>query len=83
MWWDQLTLEPSIQTNKVIPPLTIWGQPLELAAHRSDIIRLYALKAMGGVYLDLDVFVYVHLHLLSFIVQSKHRISRDTRDNGE
>jgi mannosyltransferase OCH1-like enzyme len=35
----------------------VWGKAIDLAAHKSDVIRLYALRDMGGVYLDLDVFV--------------------------
>jgi mannosyltransferase OCH1-like enzyme len=50
-------LEPLVVPNKVIAPETIWEEPMELAAHKSDIMRLYALKAMGGVYLDFDIFV--------------------------
>lgn len=62
-WWD--LLKPHLTLNQVVAPDTVWGQRIDLAAHKSDVLRLYALREMGGVYLDLDVFVCVRIPLLS------------------
>lgn len=54
-WWE--ALKPHVFLNQVVAPTTIWGAELKHPAHRSDILRLYMLKAMGGVYLDFDIFL--------------------------
>lgn len=64
-WWE--ALEPQILKNQVVAPRSVWDSDIALAAHKSDIIRLYALNVMGGVYLDLDVFVYVPTSLMSMM----------------
>lgn len=57
-------IEPSLTLHKVVAPIEVWEQSIELPAHKSDILRMYALKSMGGVYLDMDVFVYVQSDLV-------------------
>jgi len=54
--WFNL-LRPHLTLHQVTPPSKVWDHELKLAAHKSDIIRIYALKALGGIYLDFDVFV--------------------------
>jgi hypothetical protein len=47
---------PDVTLNKVIAPTKIWNKPITLPAHKSDVIRIFALQKLGGIYLDLDVF---------------------------
>ncbi len=42
----------------------IFGNPVNVAAHKSDIIRLEALLAEGGIYLDTDVILLRSLEKL-------------------
>ena len=52
-WWDAvaplLTLAPRAPLERV------YGNPVHLLAHRSDVMRLAALAEYGGIYLDTDV----------------------------
>lgn len=54
-WWE--ALKPHVMTNQVVAPNMVWDAEIDLPAHKSDVVRLYALKEMGGVYLDFDVFM--------------------------
>lgn len=51
-WWDKA--QPYLTLNKVLAPDSFMGQPLYHVAHKADVIRLQALKEIGGIYLDLD-----------------------------
>lgn len=55
-WWE-LT-RPHVTPNRVEAPREIFGNPLNHAAHRSDVLRLRTLIAEGGIYLDSDVLVH-------------------------
>ena len=46
-----------LQLHRVRAIEGIYGFPAKHPAHRADIVRLAALIAMGGVYLDTDVLV--------------------------
>lgn len=42
---------------EVVTPTQIFGNPLNLHAHRTDVLRLQVLIEHGGIYLDLDSIV--------------------------
>ncbi len=42
---------------QIVPPSEIYGNPLNLHAHKADVVRLQVLEAYGGVYMDLDTIV--------------------------
>lgn len=54
-WFD--LLRPHLELIKTHVPDSIMGNPLSHFAHKSDVIRLNALLASGGIYLDIDMFV--------------------------
>ena len=58
-WWN--LARPYLHLHHVRAVEGIYGFPAKHPAHRADIIRLAALIAMGGVYLDTDVLVVKHL----------------------
>ena len=39
---------------QVKAPRTVFGRKLEHHSHKSDVVRLYVLNILGGIYLDLD-----------------------------
>jgi hypothetical protein len=53
-WWE--AIRPAITIDRVEPPSTVFGRPVEHFAHRADVLRLQILRAEGGIYLDTDVF---------------------------
>jgi hypothetical protein len=55
-WWE-LT-RPLVTVERITSPREIFGNQLLHAAHRADVVRLEKLVAMGGIYLDADVFVH-------------------------
>jgi hypothetical protein len=51
-------IRPLVEVRETWPPWEMSpGQPLTLAAHQSDALRLKILLAEGGIYLDWDVIV--------------------------
>jgi len=54
-WWE--LARPLLTVHRVRPVAGIYGFPAAHPAHRADIVRLAALLALGGIYLDLDVLV--------------------------
>jgi hypothetical protein len=54
-WWE--LAKPYLHVHKLAPICRIFGFPTAHPAHRADIVRLAALIAMGGIYLDTDVLV--------------------------
>lgn len=54
-WWE--LARPMLQLHRVRPVEGIYGYPASHPAHRADIVRLAALIALGGIYLDTDVLV--------------------------
>lgn len=54
-WWE--LAKPMLRVHQVNPVTGIYGFPAAHPAHRADIVRLAALIAMGGIYLDTDVLV--------------------------
>src|ERR1017187_9567646 len=55
-WWE-LTRR-MVTVRRIVAPREIFGNPLLHAAHRADVVRLEKLLAVGGIYLDADVFVH-------------------------
>lgn len=56
-WWDLIL--PHLTLIKTQAPTEIYGRPLKHFAHQADVLRLLAMKHTGGIYLDIDMFVYV------------------------
>lgn len=52
-WWERA--RPMLTLHRVEPITEIFGNPVNYPAHQADVIRLRMLKALGGIYLDLDV----------------------------
>lgn len=55
-WWE--LSRRMVDVRKVVAPHEIWGNPLLHVAHQADVVRLEKLLEMGGIYLDIDVFVH-------------------------
>jgi len=55
-FWDLTT--KIIECKKITAARTVFGNPLVHYAHRADVFRLQKLIAVGGIYLDCDVFVH-------------------------
>lgn len=73
-WWEKA--KPLLTLNKIIAPETILGRPLYHVAHKADVVRLWVLKEMGGVYLDLDTICVKPLRELfnhSFVIGQELR----------
>lgn len=64
-WWQKS--KPYLEVVPTTAPTEIGGAPLLDPPHQADVVRLYKLIAMGGIYLDLDVLcVKPFTHLLNF-----------------
>jgi hypothetical protein len=59
-WWKKMIHDTEIDAILIKSRLVrrIFKQPVDLAAHRADIIRLEALIKYGGIFLDADVLVF-------------------------
>lgn len=55
-WWE-LT-RPLVTVERLAAPTEIFGNRLFHPAHQADVVRLEALQKLGGIYLDIDVFVH-------------------------
>lgn len=55
VWFEHI--RPHLTLNRIQTPRKVWDQEIAHPAHKSDIIRIHAVKAMGGIYLDLDSYV--------------------------
>lgn len=53
-WWE--AIKPYVVLNRLTPPTSVFGKPVQHFAHRSDILRLEIMRSEGGIYLDMDVF---------------------------
>lgn len=60
-WWD--LIRPHLTLIKTQVPESIYGRPLKHFAHKADVLRLLAMKYSGGIYLDIDIYVYVESYL--------------------
>ncbi|XP_064635469.1 uncharacterized protein LOC135492763 [Lineus longissimus] len=57
-WWRQIKEKvPVIEMKYRKGPTEIFGKPIKVAEHKSDIVRLEAVMNYGGIYTDLDVIV--------------------------
>ncbi|EAL20418.1 hypothetical protein CNBE3390 [Cryptococcus deneoformans B-3501A] len=70
-WWD--LIRPHLTLIKTQVPESIYGRPLKHFAHKADVLRLLAMKYSGGIYLDIDIYVYV---------VSRYRGKRNNRADG-
>jgi hypothetical protein len=64
IWWDRLNDLKNVQKIQVIPPTSVFGNPIIKYAHRTDVFRLHELFDFGGVYFDSDVLNLVSLKKL-------------------
>jgi hypothetical protein len=55
-WWELTRRQ--VTFKKINAPREIFGNPLLHVAHRADVVRLEKLLSLGGIYLDVDVFVH-------------------------
>jgi hypothetical protein len=61
-WWE--LAKDFVTPNKVRNVVNIFNHSVHHFAHKADIIRLEVLMQYGGIYLDLDVWVYRDLRFL-------------------
>ena len=55
-WWNEtISRVTMLILKKLDPPQTIFGQPIRVPEHRSDVARLNILLKHGGIYLDTDI----------------------------
>ncbi|EIW68160.1 hypothetical protein TREMEDRAFT_32459 [Tremella mesenterica DSM 1558] len=54
-WWDLIS--PHLTLTPTIVPYSVFGNELNHFAHQADILRLMIMKHMGGIYLDIDMFM--------------------------
>ena len=54
-WWNKVICIPNVYVISIIPPKYLNTKKVIYKAHQADIIRLCALKYMGGIYMDLDM----------------------------
>jgi glycosyltransferase involved in cell wall biosynthesis/SAM-dependent methyltransferase len=51
-YWD--AIKDDVELIRVEPPTEVFGNPVQLYAHKADVLRLQILLEHGGIYLDLD-----------------------------
>ncbi|CAG8811340.1 4240_t:CDS:1, partial [Racocetra persica] len=56
-YWYQL-IKPKLTVMPTRIVTEIFGNPVKVIQHKSDIIRMEVLRDFGGIYLDLDVIVF-------------------------
>ncbi|MCX7832779.1 MAG: hypothetical protein N2490_01040 [Ignavibacteria bacterium] len=52
-WWERI--KEKLELNIIKPPEKVFDRELRHPAHKSDVARIYILKEIGGIYLDLDI----------------------------
>lgn len=50
--WDRL--KDSVEVHRTTLPRHVFGRPVDLIAHRVDVLRMQILLDQGGIYLDVD-----------------------------
>jgi hypothetical protein len=53
-WWEMA--KPYLTVVDTVAPRQIFGRPIPHGVHRGDVLRLMALRELGGICLDLDVW---------------------------
>lgn len=54
-WWD--LIRPHLTLIETDVPEEVFGRKVVHYAHKADLLRLWAMKRTGGIYLDIDMFV--------------------------
>ena len=55
-WWNETKARvPILNLRRRVPPKEIFGQPIKVPEHRSDVARVDILLKYGGIYLDTDM----------------------------
>ena len=62
VWWDMFVgnateSNTTFLTLNITTPMTFAGKKLNWEAHKSDIVRIYAIQYFGGIYLDFDIII--------------------------
>ncbi|XP_074653988.1 uncharacterized protein LOC141908075 isoform X2 [Tubulanus polymorphus] len=57
IWARTLKLIPNVRPVHRPGPTSIYGNSIRVQEHKSDVVRLEAVLAYGGIYTDLDVIV--------------------------
>ncbi|XP_077866870.1 uncharacterized protein LOC144355670 [Saccoglossus kowalevskii] len=57
-WWREAKLIPILEIVHHPTPETIFGKTIIINTHRSDVLRLQMLLVHGGVYVDLDIWMF-------------------------
>ena len=55
VWWERAVLDTGVRDRVRELPTSVFGKPINVTAHRSDVMRLHVLLEEGGLYLDTDV----------------------------
>ena len=64
---------------QVDPILSVGGKPILHMAHVSDLLRLQALRDMGGIYMDMDV---ISIRPFSPLMKTHHFVMGQEGPNG-
>ncbi|XP_067657883.1 uncharacterized protein [Haliotis asinina] len=77
-WWQTLNFAVNLTLVRTTPPTSVFGRPISVVEHQSDVARLEILKKYGGIYLDVDVFVINRLDPLrtySFVMSEEQQFT--------
>ena len=53
VWWEKA--KNLVEIKLIEPPAKVFDKDLIHSAHKSDVARIYILKELGGIYLDIDI----------------------------
>ncbi|CAG8582102.1 17972_t:CDS:2, partial [Racocetra persica] len=56
-YWYQL-IKPKLSIRETRIVTEIFGNPVQVLQHKSDVIRMEVLRDFGGIYLDIDIIVF-------------------------
>jgi hypothetical protein len=76
-WWQRT--KALVTLNKITAPEFFMGRPLHHVAHKADVVRLQALKEMGGIYLDLDT---ISVKPLTKLLQHSFAVGEELQSPG-
>ncbi|XP_003744602.1 uncharacterized protein LOC100903370 [Galendromus occidentalis] len=61
-YWSEISKIPGLQLVPEELPTHVFGRKLSSVYHAADVLRLQILSSVGGIFLDLDVFVVKNLN---------------------
>mmetsp|Transcript_7607 Transcript_7607/g.12119 ORF Transcript_7607/g.12119 Transcript_7607/m.12119 type:complete len:358 (-) Transcript_7607:242-1315(-) len=77
-WWNRARLYAEVLSAR--DPVDIFGKPVNVPAHKSDIIRMEVLMKYGGIYLDTDV---IALRSFEPLMDHSFLVARGTMQKGD